>query len=119
MTKHMEDVNEDENINVIEIEEPPFFEDFWNLYDKKRGDVGKVKKKWKKLKHSERVDVMFHIPDYIQSTPDKTYRKDPMTYLNGRGWEDEILIKNNGSEKVDHEALQAELRAAGYGKQTI
>ena len=37
---------------------------------------------------------MDHIIDYKDSTPDKKYRKHPSTYLNSKGWEDEI-IKNN------------------------
>ena len=41
-------------------------------------------------------------------------------YAIGRQWMSFFKSKNNtnGSEKVDHEELQAELRAAGYGKQT-
>ena len=37
---------------------------------------------------------MDHLPNYIDSTPDKSFRKNPMTYLNNKSWEDEIINKN-------------------------
>ena len=36
------------------------------------------------------------MPLYVNSTPDKQFRKHPLTYLNNRGWEDEIVVKTNG-----------------------
>ena len=75
------------------------FEEFWNLYNYKVGDKKKVEVKWKSLSDDDRISVMAHIPLYIQSTPDKQYRKHPTTYLNNTGWEDEILNNSNGSDK--------------------
>lgn len=83
--EHLE--SEDESDNSINIE----FEIFWNLYDKKRGDKTKLTKKWNKLKDSDRVLIMQHIPKYKTAQPDKQYRKDPETYLNNSGWLDEII----------------------------
>jgi len=34
---------------------------------------------------------MQHLPKYKLSRPDKTFRKDPLTYLNNKSWEDEII----------------------------
>ena len=70
------------------------FSDFWNLYDKKVGDLPKLKKKWALLKDKERTKVMDHLPLYVPSTPNKKYRKDPYTYLNNSGWTDEIIIED-------------------------
>ena len=75
------------------------FEEFWNLYNYKVGGKKKVEVKWKSLSDDDRISVMAHIPLYIQSTPDKQYRKHPTTYLNNKGWEDEILNNSNGSDK--------------------
>lgn len=66
------------------------FEEFWIAYDKKRGR-SKSERKWSILTDSEREKAMAHVPAYVRSTPDKKLRKDPMTYLNGQAWEDEII----------------------------
>jgi len=67
------------------------FEDFWLLYDKKRSKK-KANKFWNKLKHKDKEEIMRTLPDYIQSTPDKQFRKDPCTYLYNESWNDEIII---------------------------
>ena len=72
------------------------FNEFWNLYDKKR-DKPKCESKFKKLTVAE-IDLLFaKLPLYIQSTPDKTYRKDPIRWLNGKCWNDEIQTNTNKS----------------------
>ena len=76
------------------------FSDFWNLYDKKVGDLQKLKKKWALLKDEERTKVMDHLPLYVKATPQKKYRKDPYTYLNNSGWTDEI-ITDDISDKTE------------------
>ena len=75
------------------------FDEFWNLYNYKVGDKSKVMAKWESLSDTNRLSVMEHLPLYIQSTPDKQFRKHPSTYLNNSGWEDEILNKSNGVDK--------------------
>ena len=78
------------------------FDDFWNLYDKKRGDKDKIEKKWQSLKDSEREAIMKHLPLYKKSQPNKKYRKDPATYLNNKSWNDEIIF-DDGSQPVSHD----------------
>jgi hypothetical protein len=73
----------------------PSFEDFWQTYDKKRGDRDKIQKKWEKLKQAEKEAAMAYIPEYIKSQPDKQFRKDPATFLNNKSWNDEIITRNN------------------------
>lgn len=75
----------------IEVQLWPSFEDFWNTYDKKRGDILKVKKKWDTLKQLDKESVMAYIPTYKQAQPDKQFRKDPSTFLNNKSWNDEII----------------------------
>lgn len=66
------------------------FSEFWDLYDKKVDRV-KSEKKWKSLKDLDRQNILQHLPEYIKATPDKSFRKNPLTYLNARTWEDEEL----------------------------
>ena len=72
-------------------------EDFWDLYNYKVGKKDKVMSKWESLTENDRQDIMVYIPTYIQSTPDKQFRKHPMTFLNNEGWKDEIILNKNGS----------------------
>lgn len=76
------------------------FSTFWNLYNKKTGKP-KCEVRWKNLTNKEREEVVETLPRYIQSTPDKKFRKNPETYLNNRTWEDEIIIEpeNNYNKK--------------------
>ena len=80
-------------------EEIPFGK-FWNLYDKKV-DRAAAEQKWNKLNHKEQQDIIAFLPVYITSTPDKTYRKDPATFLNRRAWENEIVTPIN-HKKIQH-----------------
>jgi hypothetical protein len=73
------------------------FEYWWDIYDKKRGKE-KCMKKWEKLSVNERKACISATPAYVTSTPDKAYRKDPLTYLNGKCWNDEIITKNGTDE---------------------
>ena len=76
----------------------PSFEDFWNMYDKKSGNKSKCEKNWNKHIHSVKEKIINHVEDYVKSTPDKQYRKNPETYLNQSHWENEILNNLNNSK---------------------
>lgn len=65
------------------------FEKFWNTYNKKTGK-SKCEKKFKKLSSEEISLIEKNLPAYVESTPEVKYRKDPLTYLNGEHWNDEI-----------------------------
>lgn len=65
------------------------FEQFWDAYDKKK-DAKKCKARWDKIKDSEKEKILAHVPLYVKSTPDVTFRKNPLTYLNGECWNDQI-----------------------------
>lgn len=106
MINHMENENENKDkkenkINKKIKEIGSEFEEFWNLYDKKKGRADS-EKKWSRIPESEYIKILDHVPKYVLSTPDKQFRMDPETYLNGKHWNDEILIqtkKENGSDK--------------------
>ena len=71
---------------------------FWKLYGKK---VGKEKSLsiFKRLKDSERKEILAKLPAYIAATPEITYRKNPQTYLNGQHWKDEIITSGENKTK--------------------
>lgn len=64
------------------------FQEFWDLYDKKV-DRETAFRRFSKLKESEIEKALKVIPIYKKSQPDKKYRKNPSTWLNGKCWEDE------------------------------
>lgn len=67
------------------------FERAWNLYEKKVGCKAKLEKKWNSMSQKDRKAAIEYIPLYVLSQPDKQYRKNFQTFLNQRGWEDEII----------------------------
>lgn len=68
------------------------FSDFWNKYDYCKGKKSDVETKWIALSDEERALTMESLDKYLLSTPDKTYRKYPMSYLNTEAWNDEHVV---------------------------
>ena len=66
------------------------FQKFWNQYGKKV-DTKKCQKKWDSFSLNVQKEILESLPEYIESTPNKKFRKNPLTYLNGECWKDEIL----------------------------
>lgn len=77
------------------------FETFWELYDKKV-DSKKCKDKFQKVKEADRQKILETLPLYVKSTPDKQYRKNPITYLNNESWNDTIVITQSKAEPINH-----------------
>ena len=69
------------------------FEEFWELYSKKVGRKRCIKK-WSKIKNADREEIINSLPAYIISKPDKAFRMNPLTFLNGECWKDEIIEKD-------------------------
>ena len=63
----------------------------WNLYEKKVGCKSKLEKKWNSMSQKDRKAAIEYIPLYVIATEDKKYRKNFQTFLNQRGWEDELI----------------------------
>lgn len=76
---------------VKEIIKEYSFEDFWNLYNKKVGVKEKIEKKYNNLSLEVKKKIFEYIPLYVESQPNKQYRKNPETFLNNEGWNDEII----------------------------
>lgn len=100
----IEDEVENENEKVVEISVWPDFEDFWELYDKKIGSKKKLKPKWQKLNQETKELIMAYVSEYKKSQPDKTYRKNPETFLNNESWNDELINKNQSGNNWKFDA---------------
>ena len=81
-----EEEKEEEKNNIFS------FDEFWNLYDKKT-DRKKCEDKYKKLSSVQIDKIKTALPIYIKSKPDVQYRKNPLTWLNGECWNDEVKPK--------------------------
>lgn len=66
------------------------FQLFWDAYDKKR-DRSTSERLWNALKLADQQSIMDYIPLYKEAQPEKRFRKDPVTFLRHRSWEDEII----------------------------
>jgi hypothetical protein len=73
------------------------FSEWWDMYGKKI-DRGKCEKKWEKLSDAEKRACIAATPAYVASTPDIQYRRNPITYLNNKSWENQIIPRNNGTD---------------------
>ena len=67
------------------------FEMFWNLYDYKK-DKPNTRKTFMNLTITEMGDAIKGVKAYVNSTPNSVYRKYPRTWLNAKGWENEVQI---------------------------
>lgn len=94
------------NSKVITIKKNDYLEKlpfnlFWDSYDKKIGSRKKCENKWNKFSYDLQNEILNHVEQYVASTPDKQYRKNPETYFNQEGWTNEIIFKTqikNGKE---------------------
>lgn len=88
--RHSKDTNKIKVKDTVNINIP--FCDFWNKYDYCKGKKSDVEAKWVALTDEDRLLTMESLDTYLLSTPDKTYRKYPMSYLNTEAWNDEHVI---------------------------
>jgi hypothetical protein len=81
-------INHETNKPLNNSERVPFLS-FYDQYGKKR-DFAKCEKKWNSLSARDQQKAIAALPGYKKSTPDVQYRKNPLTWLNGKCWLDEI-----------------------------
>lgn len=63
------------------------FNKFWNIYNKKN-DSKRCKDKFIKLPKKDIEKILEVVNDYVVLTPDVKFRKNPLTWLNGKCWND-------------------------------
>lgn len=75
------------------------FDKFWELYGKAI-DKKKSFEKFEKLELSELNLLFANVSQYVKSTPDVQFRKNPTTYLNGKCWNDLPIFSTVKTEKI-------------------
>lgn len=129
MDTHTQEEQEEEQEQEKEQEEGVFsdlvisnheFEDWWESYDKKADKVKSIKL-WNKLKKEEKLLALSKVLEYVESTPDKNFRKNPSTYLFNKSFNDEIIIRTNNNDSKPNSAERrfnaiASLRYIGDGE---
>ena len=88
-------VNDINNINYNNtlISKNDAFSEFWNIYNKKQDKIS-CESKFLKLPKKDIENILLVVKDYVISTPDVKYRKNPLTWLNRKCWEDDIVLEN-------------------------
>jgi uncharacterized protein YdaU (DUF1376 family) len=76
---------------------PEGFDEFWDAFAKKV-DRPAAERAWRKLKPKPELiaTIVARARAYVRTTPDKGFRRNPATWLNGRGWEDELIERGTG-----------------------
>lgn len=77
------------------------FDVFWDLYDKKV-DKKKTLTAWGRLTAEKRRKIIEYVPGYVSSTPNRRFRKNPLTFLNNESWENEIIQDRNDTRLLDN-----------------
>ena len=82
-----------EDKNSLEQRKDKGFEMFWSLYDKKV-DINRAKVAFLNLTLKEMGLAVKNAKAYVESTPDKRYRKNPTTWLHQKGWDSDFSMPN-------------------------
>jgi len=105
-TASQEEQEQEEEEEKEEVKEVYSFDEFWSTYGKSV-DKTKCKAKFEKLSDEVKLKIKEVLPLYIQSTPDKQFRKNPQTWLNGECWNDEVktIMKEETVEEMNDRML--------------
>ncbi len=76
------------------------FNMFWAMYDK-RVDEKNCRTSFMRLTLEDMGKAINGVKSYVDSTPDKKYRKNPRTWINQKGWESEIVLSEDDKKKVN------------------
>jgi len=91
-------------VNESKLNNTEDFEFFWETYNKKVDRV-KCEKVWNKLTLDEINKITLSVQKYVDANPDSQFRKNPLTYLNGKCFNDEIVIYSkpqyNGATTIE------------------
>lgn len=92
------------------------FNEFWSVYDKKVSRA-KAEKEWAKIGIDNDLlqTIILAARNYVQSKPDKQFRKDPERWLKNRCWEDEIVIPTAFSNESAKDKSRREFNEQIWG----
>ena len=94
------ELEKDKDINITSSNDDLVgFNEFWELYDKKKGKT-KSLNHWKKKHFTDEQlkEVLEKVKVYVTNT-EKQYRKDPERYIRDNCWEDEVIVKYSNANK--------------------
>ena len=80
------------------------FQEFWNTYRKKVDRV-KCERAFAKLTQTELQAIKEKLPRYVALTPDPQYRKNPLTWINGKCWQDDFEHSINSTQNQNENVL--------------
>jgi len=105
-TASQEEQEEEEEEEEEEVKDIYSFDEFWSTYGKSV-DKTKCKAKFEKLSNEVKLKIKEVLPLYVKSTPDKQFRKNPQTWLNGECWNDEVktIMKEETVEEMNDRML--------------
>lgn len=99
------------------------FENAWSMFGRK-GTKKIAKRYWLRLSKADRQSVLNAIPAYVQSTPDKAFRKHFEGWINpaNRMWENEIVTHtqippSGGKWEPSVENIQRQRQAGAFFEQ--
>jgi DNA-binding MarR family transcriptional regulator len=83
-------------ITQEEISVWPSFKDFWSAgLPKTEGE--RAERLWKKIKQTDREEIMTFIPRYIEAASDRSFIRGAAVFLNKKTWKDEIIDRRQAS----------------------
>lgn len=82
------------NKNVTSEQMTEWFEDLWQMYERK-GSKANAKKEFAKLTEDEIAIMRCHIPAYLQARPERQYRQDFERYIKHKTFESVVYSKTN------------------------
>lgn len=88
--------NNDDNTSATDVTREQF-EEWWNLYDKKKDKKLSYPKFKKCLKDHSFDQIMSGTRAYVKTIKDKQYQKDPKTFLNNQSYMNEYIDGSNKS----------------------
>ena len=89
-----------EELNVEDERKAKGFKMFWAMYDK-RVDEKNCRISFMRLTLEEMGKAINGVKSYVDSTPNKKYRKNPRTWINQKGWESEVVLSEDDKKKVN------------------
>ena len=75
------------------------FEKVWEMYERK-GNKQTSLTRWRNLTKKEKTLAFENIPLYVQTTPEKQYRKNFESYINQKVWNDELLTSESNEQTI-------------------
>jgi hypothetical protein len=91
---------EEQEKEVIDID---FFNEVWELYNKKLNKEESFKA-FKKIKSTEYDLIKKHIPNFVKQFKDKQFQPYFSTYLNKKRWQDEVETKQTVQPRLERRA---------------